>query len=49
MQRSYNSRIIFIKIMTYYSQNYADILGSPLMEFDMADGNYIIVRDSLHK
>jgi len=27
---SYNSRIIPIKIVTYYSQNYADILGSSL-------------------
>ena len=27
----YNSRIILIKIATYYSQNYAGILGSGLL------------------
>ena len=28
---SYNSRIIFIKIEAYYSQNYAGTLGSSLI------------------
>ena len=28
---SYNSRIILIKIETYYSQNYAGTLGSSLL------------------
>ena len=31
LSMSYNSRIILIKIATYYSQNYAGILGSGLL------------------
>jgi len=38
----YNSRIISIKIATYYSQNYAGILGSSLVIYSMSAHNFVL-------